>query len=74
MAKILVRLMTFMIIIAGLTMLTFISSCVTSTSSHQDGGKMKMVSEIFPSAVDIVEMQISQGAHVSGRPNEAKII
>ena len=73
MFKILVRLTTFMIVVAGLTTLTIISSCVTSTSSSPDGGKMKVVHQIFPSAIDLTEMQISQDAQVSGRPGNPKM-
>ncbi len=71
MAKISIKLTMFMIVIASLTMLTTISSCVTSTSSSLDREEMKVVRQIFSSAVDIAE--ISQDARISGRPDDAKI-
>ncbi len=73
MTKISIRQTTFVIVIASLTTLTIISSCVTSTSSFPDSGEMKVVRQIFPSAIDIAEMQISQGAQLSGRPDNLRI-
>jgi hypothetical protein len=73
MAKILFRLTTFMIVVVSLTTLTIISSCVTSNDSSQIGEKMTAVRQIFPSAIAVAEISISQGARVSGRPDEAKI-
>ncbi len=71
MAKILVRLTTFIIVAVSLTMLTTISSCVPSNYSFQVEDKMTAVRRIFPSAVDITET--SHGAQVYGRPDDAKI-
>ena len=73
MAKILVRRMMFMIVVATLITLSIISGCVTSNGSFPNSRKMTAVRQIFPPAVDITEMQINQGAQVSGRPDDAKI-
>ncbi len=75
MSKILVRLMKFMVVPASLIILTIISSCGTtrSTSSFPDGGKMKVVRQIFPSAIDMSEMQKRQDARASGRPGNPKM-
>ena len=73
MAKISIRLIKFTIVVVSLTTLTIMSSCVPSTSSFPDDREMAAVRQFFPSAVDIVEMEISQGAQISGRPDEAKI-
>ena len=70
MAKISIRLKTF-IIIASFTTLTIISSCATSSDSSQIGEKMTTVRQIFPSAIEMVE--IRQGVLFSERPDEAKI-
>ncbi len=75
MSKISVRLTTFMVAVAGLSTLAIISSCVESKSSFSNGGIMTAVRQNFSSAIDIVEIPffISQGAQISGRPDEAKI-
>jgi cytochrome c5 len=54
-----------------LSLLTFVTSCVTPKGSFQTGGKITAVRQIFPSAVDITE--ISQDVRISGRPDDAKI-
>jgi Na+-translocating ferredoxin:NAD+ oxidoreductase RnfG subunit len=59
--------------IASLSLLTFVPSCVTSNGSSQIGDKMRAVRQIFPSAIAIAEISISQGVWISGRPDEAKI-
>ena len=69
MGKVLVRLMTFMIVVAGLTTLIIISSCATSPFSAPGGGEVR---GIFASATAITEMPISQDARVSGRPDILK--
>ena len=62
-----------MIVTAGLTMLTTISSCVTSERSTQVNDNMTAVRQIFTSAVTINQMPIDQGAQAYGRPDEAEI-
>ena len=73
MAKTLISLLTFMIPIASLTTLTILSSCATSRSSSPAGKKMQVARQVFPSAIDIAEVPISQDAQAFGRPDEAKI-
>jgi len=75
MAKILVRLTMFMIVVVILTTLSIVSSCTESTSYPPDDRKTKVVREVFPFATDIKEnpFLISQDAKGSGRPDEAKI-
>ena len=73
MAKTSIRLLTSMIAIATVTTLTIISSCVTSTSSSPVGRNMEVTRQVFPSAIDRVEVPLSQGAQAFGRPDEAKI-
>jgi Na+-translocating ferredoxin:NAD+ oxidoreductase RnfG subunit len=60
-----------MITIAAVTMLIIISSCLTSASYPPDSREIRIVREVFPSAIDIAE--ISQDARISGRPDDAKI-
>jgi Na+-translocating ferredoxin:NAD+ oxidoreductase RnfG subunit len=64
-----------MITVAAVTMLIIISSCLTSASYHPDSREIRIVREVFPSAIDIAEIPffISQDAHVSGRPDDAII-
>ena len=73
MAKTSIRLLAFMIPIASLAALAIIPSCTTSTSSSLDGKKMQVARQVFPSAVDIAEVPISQDAQAFGRPAEATI-
>ena len=73
MAKASIRLLTFMIPIASLAALAIISSCATSTSSSTGGERVQVVRQVFPSAIDIAEVPISQDAQAFGRPAEAKI-
>ncbi len=73
MAKTSISLLTFMIPIASLATLTIISSCATSTSSSPGGQKMQVARQVFPRAIDIAEVPISQDAQAFGRPAEAKI-
>ena len=73
MAKTSIRLLTLMIPIASLATLAIISSCATSTSSSPGGAKMQVVRQVFPSAIDIAEVSMSQDAQEFGRPAEAKI-
>jgi len=73
MTKLSVRPTTFMIIAVNLNILMIISSCATSNSSLSDGKKMKSVRQIFPSAIDITELQINQEARNSGLPDNAKV-
>ncbi len=73
MRKILISVTFMVTAIASLSLLTFVPSCVTSNDSSQIGEKMTAVRQIFPAAIAIAEISISQGARVSGRPDEAKI-
>jgi len=73
MSKKLIRLKFIVTAIATLSLLAFVDSCVTPNDSSQIGGKMTAIRQIFPSAINIAEMQVSQDARVSGRPDEAKI-
>ncbi len=75
MRKILIRLTFIVTVIANLSLLAFVPSCVTSNDSFRTGGKMTAVRQIFPSAVGIAEIPffISQDAQKSGRPDDAKI-
>ncbi len=65
------KLVSFWIVAVSLIMLIIVSSCVTSPPSFPNEGKLTAIRQIFPSAVDIAE--ISQGAWVSGRPDDAKV-
>lgn len=73
MFKILVRLPVFMTVVASLAMLTIVSSCDTPASSFSE--RREIVTQIFPSAVDIVEIPffIGQGVQLSGRPDSSKV-
>ena len=75
MRKILIRLTFIVTVIANLSLLAFVPSCVTSNDSSGTGRKMTAVRQIFPSAIDIAETPffIDQGAQFSGRPDDAKI-
>lgn len=59
--------------IAILSLLTFVLSCVTSNDSSQLEEKMKAIRQIFPSAIDIIELQIRQEARNIGLPDDAKV-
>ena len=72
MRKILISVTFIVTAIAGLSLLTFVPSCVTPNDSSQIGGKMTAIRQIFPSAINIAEMQVSQDAQVSGRPDILK--
>jgi len=72
-AKTSIRLLTFMIPIVSLATLTIISSCATSTSSSADGGKIQVARQVFPSAIEVAEVSLSQDAQAFGRPDEARI-
>ena len=73
MRKILIRLTFIVTAIVTLSLLAFVAGCVTSNDSPETGGKMTAARRIFPSAVDISEIQISQDAQISGRSGDAKI-
>ena len=73
MRKILISVTFIVTAIASLSLLTFVPSCVTYNDSSQIGKKMTAVRQIFPSAIAIAEISISQGARVSGCPDGAKI-
>ena len=73
MRKILISVTFIITVIASLSLLTFVPSCVRSHDSSQIGEKMTAVRQIFPSAIAIAEISISQGARVSGCPDGAKI-
>ncbi len=74
MRKILISVTFIVTAIASLSLLTFIPSCVTSNDSSQIGEKMTAVRQVFPPAIDITEISISQSVWVSENPDEAKII
>lgn len=59
--------------IASLSLLTFVPSCVTSNDSSQLEEKMKAIRQIFPSAIEITELQISQEVRNTGLPDNAKV-
>ena len=59
--------------IASLSLLTFVPSCVTSNESSQLEEKMEAIRQIFPSAIDITELQISQEVRNTGLPDNAKV-
>jgi len=59
--------------IASLSLLTFVPSCVTFNDSSQLEEKMKAIRQIFPSATDITELQISQEVRNTGLPDNAKV-
>ncbi len=73
MRKTLISVALILTAIASLSLLAFVPSCVTSNDSSQIEEAMTVVRQIFPSAIDIAEISISQGARVSGCPDEAKI-
>ncbi len=59
--------------IASLSLLTCVPSCVTSNESSQLEEKMEAIRQIFPSAIDITELQINQEARNSGLPDNAEV-
>ena len=73
MAAISIRSTTFIRSVVSLTLLMIISSCATSDSSSSDEERMKSVLQIFPSAINITEPQISQEVLNSGLPDDAKV-
>ncbi|MBW7990346.1 MAG: FMN-binding protein [Planctomycetes bacterium] len=73
MNKLSVRPTTFMIAAVNLTVLMIFSSCTMSNSSLSDVEKIKSVRQIFPSAIDITELQINQEARNSGLPGNAEV-
>ena len=73
MRKILISVTLILTAIASLILMTFVPSCVTSNDSSQIEETMTVVRQIFPSAIDITELQISQEARNSGLPDNAKV-
>ncbi len=73
MAKISIKLTALAIIATSLAALITISSCVNSASTLVNSEAVKNVLPVFPSAVDVTEMQIDQDAQISGRPDITKI-
>ncbi len=73
MAKRSIRLLTVMMSIASVATLAIISSCTMFTSSSPVGQNMQVTRQVFPSAIEIVEVLLSQDAQAFGRPAEAKI-
>ncbi len=73
MAKRSIRLLTVMMSIASVASLAIISSCTMFTSSSPVGQNMQVTRQVFPSAIDRVEVPLSQDAQAFGRPDEAKI-
>ena len=59
--------------ITSLGLLSFVPSCVTSDDSSQIGEKIIAIRQIFPSAIDITELQISREAWNAGLPDNAKV-
>ena len=73
MRKTLISVTLILTAIASLSLLTFVPSCVTPNDSSQIEEKMTVVRQIFPSAIDITELQISREARTSGLPDNAKV-
>ena len=73
MRKTLISVTLILTAIPSLSLLTFVPSCVTPNDSSQIEEKMTVVRQIFPSAIDITELQISREARTSGLPDNAKV-
>ncbi|MCP4611974.1 MAG: FMN-binding protein [Planctomycetes bacterium] len=73
MRKILISVTFIVTAITGLSLLTFVPSCVNSNDSSQIEETILAIHQIFPSAIDITELQISREARNTSFPDDAKV-